>query len=474
MQNETYAVIEISKKYIKFAVGKYKKNIGLKVVFKDREKNKVSWLTENNDIVDTNIVSHRLARMINKYESIYKEKIERVSIVYPTGSLQIKDASPSVFVENPDKVIRPEHIKTLYKHSRKVVYDENLVVTNIKPYEFKLNNFHSVAKPPIGIKANIVSMNAKVYTTERHIVESFDKVIKNLGIEKLVVASHLYTLAKQCSDGLNFRDTFALINWNWDCIDIGFFSRETLVKKQTINFGIKNIIENVATQMAAKFDIADKYIFKLLNFSSSTLDNTVIYRKYLANEKRTYELRAIDLKNILLEEMNAVIDKADVLISREMQNVKNFKVYHTGKITEIAGFEKILLRSNYKNISEIYYSLVTGASEIWTTSLCGMIKHSRAVNKTQKEIKTSTAIYPNPKMVVAPQVQQQPIMQGRPAVQNVPMAQQNRLMAQQGFAQQNQRANYQQMNHQQMMFQQNYQNNENYLKNGIINTQRNK
>ncbi|WP_339020469.1 hypothetical protein [Spiroplasma endosymbiont of Atherix ibis] len=473
MYNETYAAIEISKKYIKFVVGKYKQNIGLKIVFKEREKSKGNWLTENNDIVDTNLVAHRLIKMINKYESMYKEKIKRVSVVYPTGTLQIKEASPSIFIETPDKIIRPDHIRTLYKDAKRVIFSDNQIVTNIKPYEFRLNNSHSVAKPPINIKANILSMNAKVYTAEKHVVDSFDRVLKTLNIEKLTVASQLYSLAKQCNEGLNFRHTFTLINWDWDWVDIGYFSRETLVKKETINFGIKHIIENLATKMASKFDISNKYIFKLLNFSSTTLDNIVIYRKYISSEKRTYELKTIDIKKMLLEELNVVIDKVDVLIEREMSAVKNFKVYHTGKITEIAGFEKILLRSKYKNISEAYYSLVTGASEIWTTSLCGIIKHSRAINKNQKEIRTSTEIYHMPFLDNPNQVQNYPRMQGMPMSQN-------RAMTEKEYMMQNQQMNYQQNQqinqqfNQQMLVQQSYQNNENFLKNGIINTQRNK
>ncbi|ALD66684.1 hypothetical protein [Spiroplasma cantharicola] len=504
MQNETYAVIEITKKYIKFAVGKYKQNIGLKVVFKEREKSKSNWLTEKNDIIDTNIVAHRLVKMINRYESIFKEKIRRASIVYPTGTLQIKDANPSIFIDGVDKIVREEHIKSLYKDAKRVVYEDNLVVTNIKPYEFKLNGIQSFAKPPINSKANMVSMNAKVYTAEKHVVQSFEEVLKVLRIERLSATSQLFSLAKQCSDGLNFRETFALINWDWDSIDIGYFSRETLVKKDSIKFGLKDIIENLAKKMSSKFDIANKYIFKLLDFSSNTLDNTVMYRKYISAEKRSYELKAIDIKYMLLEEINGVIDKTDLLISRELGSIKNFKIYHTGKSTEIAGFEKLLLRSNYKNISEIYYSLITGASEIWTSSLCGMMRHSHLTNKNLREVKTSTETYENPNMLALAQMQQAQQVLGQKAFQQqlraqhaqaqVQQAQQaqlalkqqlraqqfrtEQLRAQQGdFVQPLMKTQLMQQNNQipqSFVDQQNYQNNENYLKNGIINTQRNK
>ncbi|AGR42337.1 cell division protein FtsA [Spiroplasma diminutum] len=468
MQNETYAVIEITKKYIKFAVGKYKKNMGLKVVFKEREKTKNSWLTEKNDIVDTNIVSHRLNKMINKYESMFKEKIKRVSVIYPTASMQIKDSSSSLYIDNPDKIIRKEHLTILCKDAKRVVFEDNLVFANMKPYEFRINNSQSFANMPYGAKAELVSMNAKVYAAERHVVDSFNKVLKSLELETITASSQMFTLAKQCGDGLNFRNTFALINWDWDSIDIGFFSRETLVKKEVINFGIKDIIENLSAKMYSKFDIADKYIFKLLDFSSNRLDNNVMYRKYIASERKIFELKAIDLKHMLLEELNAVIDKSDVLISREMNNIRNFKVYHTGKITEIAGFEKILLRSNYKNISEIYYSLVTGASQIWTTSLCGMMKHLHLTNKNLKEIKTSTEIYLNSEHPANRVEAQQMVYpnQVRPN-QHLQQTQQFRPNVQQNYQQSNQYSP-------QMMVQQNYQKNENYLKNGIINTQTNK
>ncbi|AGR41473.1 cell division protein FtsA [Spiroplasma taiwanense] len=388
MQTEIYAVLQVTKKDIRFVVGKYKINTGLKVIFK--EKISGNWLTNEDEIIDPNQISHRLSKIIHKFNTTFQQKIERISIVYPTLTMQIKDAIATEFINSADFVIKEENIKTLYSTARKIIYDDKHVVINIKPYLFTLDNVTQMGTVPLNHRAKNIVMKAKVYTISKKVKESFNQILKSLKLEELISTNELYALARQSNSDQTFRQNFAIINWDWEKTDIGYFSKETLAKKDTINFGIKNIIQNVAERMQAKFDIAEKYLFKILDFSSNTLDDTVVYRKYISSKGFNYELRSKDLKNIILEEINSIIDKSDILIKREFERIKNFQIHHTGKVTTIAGFEKILFRSQFKDVCQIYFSLVTGASEIWTTAICGMIKCAHIANKNNKEIKTST------------------------------------------------------------------------------------
>ncbi|ALX70503.1 hypothetical protein [Spiroplasma turonicum] len=388
MFKEVYAVFEVTKTELKFAVGVFRDNTGLKVICKERIKGK--WLTDEDEIIDVFRVSTRLKKFVSNYNVSFNSKLQRICIVFPSNTLLIKDAVANILLNKTENIVTVNHINNLYEQARRINFDDRNIVINLKPYLFSINNHIKSAIPPINAtNVNSVSMNAKVYTINKKVYNSFLSVLEHAGLEKLTLSFDVYTIARQINDDRTFKDNFITINWGYNNIDISYFCKETLIKKESINFGIENIIQNLATKINSKFEVANKYIFKLLDFSSKDKEDSVIYRKYIASEKKLYELKPSDLKTYVTEEINYVIDKVDNYISKELQFLKSARIIHVGKMTEIAGFEKILQRSKYKVISSIYYSLVTGASEIWLTSMCGMIKLSRINNKNSSEIITS-------------------------------------------------------------------------------------
>ncbi|AKX33905.1 cell division protein FtsA [Spiroplasma litorale] len=388
MYKEVYGVIEITQNEIKFAVGVFRDNRGLKVIFKERIKG--NWLTEDDEIIDVNRVSQRLKKLINSYNISFRDKIKRVSVIFPSKTLQIKDSTSNVFLNHPENIVRHEHINNLYRDANRINFDDRNVVINIKPYLFYLNNQIQTGVVPLNAtNVSSITMMAKIYTVSKKVHNSFVELLKNLEVEKLIFSTDVYSIARQINSEISFKENFVTINWGWNTVDIGYFCKEALVKKESINSGIKNIIDSLSKRINSKFEVANKYIFKLLDFSTNNNSDSTIYRKYVNSEKRLSELTAEQIKNAVLEEINWIIDKADSCIEKEFKESKNFKIHHVGKMTEIAGFEKILQRSKFKSISSVYYSLVTGASEIWLTSICGMIKLSRINNKNSSEILTS-------------------------------------------------------------------------------------
>lgn len=389
MIEEVYAALEITKKEIRFIVGKYRDSRELKVIFKDKVKG--NWLNDRDEVVDINAVYHRVNRAINRYEITFKEKLESIAVVYPTKTLNIKQASPVVFLEKHPKIFGEKEIEELHSLAKKVNFDEKNIVFNIRPYSFTINNTISKSEPPIGVMANSVTMKAKVYTIAKEVYESHNKIIEKCNKTILNKNNRLYALALQCAQNENFRENFVLVNWDINQIDLGFFGKETLVKVITINSGVNSIVESLANKMYSKYDVAEKYLFKLTDFATQNQKSVPIYRKYLNDKKITHELTSSEIKDMLMYDFKGIIKIIDKQIEKEFENIPpNFKIYHTGKITEVSGFEKILLESKYKTKSLIYFSVVTGASEIWATALCGAILYNHIKNKHKTVFKTST------------------------------------------------------------------------------------
>ncbi|QGS52159.1 hypothetical protein [Spiroplasma tabanidicola] len=482
MENEIYAVVEITKKDIRFIVGKYRNNLGLKVIFKERVKG--NWLNENDEVLDINSAKQHLSKLIRKYENTYNEKIINVGIVYPIKTLKIAQTNLHIIIDNDKKIITHEHIKKLYKDAVVINENENTVVINVRPYEYVLNNKDRRNSINVGMIANSVAMYAKAYTLDKKVVDSHMEVVQKC--EKNILAKYIqtYALAKQCIEEKNFKEPSALVDWNIKTLEIGFFAKETLVKKISKPIGIDKIFSNIAKKIYAKNKVVETYIFKMLNFKSTKNDDLIIYRKYISSEKRTLEISIKQLKDLFLEEMNYIIDLIDLEIQNEfITKVRDFKVFFNGKVTEISGFDKMISRSNFKNKVFIYYSLVTGANEIWTSSLCGAIKSCHDVNKNAQIFKTSTIEYSKvEKHQQLMQNNQQGLMQNPMSnlytgINNVPNIVQNQMSQPQMMHRQNftnlQNQSIYDINN--INNQQNYQNVNNFAnQNGIIKKQTNR
>ncbi|ASP28010.1 cell division protein FtsA [Spiroplasma corruscae] len=388
MFKEVYAVLEVQRDEIKFAVGIFRDNRGLKVVYKERVKG--TWLTDEDEIIDINRVSQKLRKAINSYNANFKDKLVRISVVLPSKTLQIKDVSSHIIVNFPN-IVTHEHIRLLHSEANKINFDKRNVMINIKPYNFIIDNQFEFGITPINApNVHSITMLAKIYTVNQKVYKSFKEVIKQSDIDSLLITSDMFSIARQINSEASFKENFITINWGKNQTDIGYFCKETLVKKETVSFGIKDIISNIATKLNCKNDVAEKYIFKLLDFSSNDQNESIIYRKYISKDKLLSELTASQIKNLVIEELNWIVDKTDACIENELkESIHGFKILHVGKMTEIAGFEKILQRSKFKNNASVYYSLVTGASEIWLTSICGMIKMVRIYNKNSDKLITS-------------------------------------------------------------------------------------
>ncbi|QBQ07957.1 cell division protein FtsA [Spiroplasma gladiatoris] len=388
MKDEVYAFLEITKKDIRFVVGKYREHLGLKIIFKERFKG--NWLDDNDVVLDISSAKLKLVKAIKNYENTFNQKIINVGIIYPVKTLKIANASPYKFIKNERSIVTSEDIKSLYIDAKSINENEFTKVINVRPYEFLINNKERRANIKPGFVASSISMMAKVYTITKEVYDSHEQVVRFAGKNILTRYFQTYVLAKQCIDEIHFKEPAVVVDWNTNSLDISFFTRETLIKRVSRQVGINQIISNIAQKINAKNKVVEMYLFKMLNFGSNKSDGEIIYRKYVNTEKKTIEINAKLLKQLILEEIFYIIDLVDLDINKEFSKVeKDFKIYFNGKITELSGIEKIITRSKFKNKVFIYYSLVTGANQIWSTSLCGAIKTCHYANKVSKIFKTS-------------------------------------------------------------------------------------
>ncbi|WP_339023093.1 hypothetical protein [Spiroplasma endosymbiont of Crioceris asparagi] len=392
MKSEIYAALQITKKEIRFIVGKYRPNFGLKVIYKENTVQKgMSWLNDKDEVKDVNLVSHRVKKMINNFETTFKQKLENIISVLPTKTLKIKDANPSIFDNSRDRrVVSRDDIAKLANEAKKANYEENRSIVQNKVLYYVINEMSKSYKAPLGELVNSLSMVSKLYTIENAVIKSHNEVIKQANKEVLSTMLENYSLAKQVINQEEFGKTNALVNWDNEKVNIGFYSEGVLIRDLQIDFGVDDIINKVASKLNCKKDVCKKYLNSFINFSNDEFNNEVIYRKYVTANKQTLELTLAQLKEIFKAEINEIIYKIDNQIIKFFKNVnKSFKVFYTGEATEIAGFENLLSVSDLQNQSYIYFSRIFGAKEMWTITLAGAVKNLHKINKTKVNFKTS-------------------------------------------------------------------------------------
>lgn len=391
MQREIYAGLEITENEIRFIVGRYRPNGIMTVIYKEREKGR--WLDQDDTILNDKQVTQIVNRWINGFQSKFKQKLNAISLVCPSKTIISKSAIPNITL-TPDssaKKVSPDDIKLLQSKAKEVCFEGDRIVLNVKPIYYVVDNQIVGNQPPLGRTCKFLSMKARVYTIDKKVYNSHRAIITQCDKEILNSTFSAYTLAKQVVPSKDFANNSVVINWAKEGVEISFFAKETLMKSLVLKHGVNYIIDNVANRMGSKKEVANKYLFKLLDFNKGMEDENTVYRKFDQQNRMPLEFKGKDLTKHFVNEIYGIIDKIDILISREFSELRNvhFKIFHTGNIVEVAGFDSLLRRSQFNDVNSIYFSRITGASEIWSTSLCGAIKWISQLNKMKETINTS-------------------------------------------------------------------------------------
>ncbi|AXK51295.1 hypothetical protein [Spiroplasma alleghenense] len=395
MRSEIYAALEITKNELRFAVGKYQSNKTLKVLYKFQENG--NWLNQENEVIDSKMVSNLLAKAVKEYERNFNKKILKIAVVVPEKDTEIKEAISTLNISNggPARIVTQQDIIHLNNEAKDVNYSDSRKVVSIKPTRYVIDDTYKKGVAPLGAVAHKIAMYSNVYTIPTKVYNSHLQVVKMAGYDVLNCLIKPYALARQIVNIADLRNKISLVvNWDSEYISLNIFAQETLVRITPINVGLDKMAIEIGNKIFTKPDVVKKYLFKILDFKSNNLSESIIYRKHLTNENKNFELTIGEFKNIFSELISNIMRKLNNIIKHEIiQNTNNdYQIYHTGKITEISGFEELLVSKELIDHQMIYYSDVIGGNDIWTTALCGIMIQEHITNKNSKVITTSTGI----------------------------------------------------------------------------------
>lgn len=390
MNNEVYASLAITENYIKFIVGKYRNGSVLTILHKAKEKG--HWLDKNDVILNDKKIVFKVKKMINDFTKIFNYELNSIVVVFPTKTIASKEATPLLSMhtgDGPRRIIQ-EDINQIYEQSKNVNFESDREILNLKLIEWKIDGRKVLGDLTIiGNLAKRIEAMVKVYTISKKVYDSHRNIILKCEKQILLSVFSTHSTARQVIETKKFNNNNAIINWGYENIEISFFARQALIKIETLQVGMADLKKYLSEVIHCKPEIANKYIYKFIDFNSNSSDNALYYRKYHSNNKGKVECKQSDIKKIVFGYMSSLIKKIDNVIQGEFEKITDFNVYHTGVGTKISGFDKIVHTSYFANKSNIYYSTVIGANEIWCTTLCGSIALVNDLNKKNQIMKTS-------------------------------------------------------------------------------------
>lgn len=412
MLTEIYATLEIRKKEMRFVVIRYRQK-STTVIFK--EKIAGEWLTEGDLVCDTKFAAQKLKRKIEEFERNFSMTIKNIILILPSRTLQILDREEKLALNNSVPISDPTITEILTNLSRnnQLINQENVI---FRPYNYIIQNGVEGSQPPIGLRSDNLTVKAKIYSIDKNVNDSHAEVVTLAKKEVLGKTVDMFALGKAIVSAEEFRNTFALVNWGYENTKIGYYAKEALNRVAKIDVGLSTLIKNVATKVALKPRDVEKYFFKLIDCSNDALSHDdLVLRKYSPSKQKTIVLNATQLRQMIVQELTTYINELDREIAREIPPTINYKVYYTGRATDIPGFIDILGSSFLKERTGIYYSTVMGASENWVTTSIGAFQQKRLENKqhpqyvaTSLGILDKKALQPNSNYQVALNNQYQP------------------------------------------------------------------
>ena len=210
-------------------------------------------------------------------------------------------------------------------------------MVTIIPIDFTTDN--EVTKYPLGIKSETLKTRAIMVSTPKKNIYSVISLLKSIDVEAIDISlgciGDIYTFRTEQTD----QEVDAVINIGADKTEISAYNKGIVVKHTIINYGSKNVDNDIAYMYKVDLDTARnlKETFALANRTSTSLNET---KEVINKLGETIKVNQFELSEIV----NSRIDEILTLANQELNGLLSKKpdhIYITGGITNMVNFNQI-------------------------------------------------------------------------------------------------------------------------------------
>ncbi|WP_375317938.1 hypothetical protein [Spiroplasma endosymbiont of Virgichneumon dumeticola] len=384
---ELYVVCQIEDFNLKLMVNNYVNN-QIQVLYKARIENE--QFAENGVIINPIATGNSLRKMLDKINKTLNINVQRIVLSLPSNNLKIYQSQAMMDFKDDNHIITNADCSKVIDMAKNIIIDSTEVVCLTKPYSFKVNNERSSEQLPIGLKGQVLNVDALVYSLPKTLYSSQLEVFKNAQVDLLTVTLDQFALA--CN--INNNNNIVLIDWNLNSTKISVFNNSVLYATTNIKIGWNQIIQALMKQMHCGYDKAEKYLQKIININSNYLCDIVV-DKHLNEHKQEICLTKSDLQTTVQNQINEIITCIEYFLDEvSNNNSREMEVICTGITVGLAGFANYF--KNHSKLATIKYMLNQnlGAYSYNWTSLIGVTHYQHLVNVFNNNIISSINTLP--------------------------------------------------------------------------------
>ena len=353
-------------------------NDQIQVLYHKNIENK--QFAKNGVVLDAIATGKILRTIIDEINSTLNITVQRVVLTLPSHSLMIYQSQAMLDFKDANHVITNYDCSKVIEMVKNIIIDSNQVICLTKPYTFKVDTFNAGAQLPIGIKGQIIHVNALVYALPKVLYNSQLAVLAYAQCDLLTMTLDQFALACNVNNN-DMNNHVVIVDWNLDYTKVSIFNNSVLYASTTIKIGWNQIVESVMTQMRCGYDKAEKYLQKIINISSNYLSDVIIDKFIDEHTKLVVGLTKSDLQTTVKKRINEIIDCIEYFLNQvSNNNSAEMQVIFTGATLRISGFVAYI--KNYSKLKNIKYMLNQnpGAySYLWAT-LIGVTHYQHLVN----------------------------------------------------------------------------------------------
>ncbi|AEM68665.1 hypothetical protein [Mycoplasma putrefaciens] len=341
-----YPIVEIRKHSIKFEVIKFYKDQVIIIFEKTYYGDGSDLLTSQGAVKDPSLVSKFLEQSFNNFDQTFKNlKLKDVGLILPNNiSIIKKTIDYDLGQQEAGKLKNLANLKLILKKSEKL-YDNNKITQNFKILDNKiselivdnqqidLNNLANLKfnNQKLAIVLSMIAINKQVY-------ESHEKTISKINKKIMWSKPKIFTLHEMITD--ESKNHKIIIDWRYSEIEIGVFQNAILSKVVKLPFGVEQIVYEISQFMDTDLNLASKYIFNNIDFSSENLTNIKVFSKWNKKTNTLDVITADKLKTKIEQEIQKIYQQIkNTLLETKQQN---YHIYNFGIICKIPGIKTVI------------------------------------------------------------------------------------------------------------------------------------
>ena len=319
-------------------------------------------------IIDANLISSAIKKVVKELESKIGSKIEQVLAIVPSNNIDINIGVGEVNVKTENNIIDGETIFSCLQKSLKNNIEKDMEVVSIMPIEYKINDAKKV-KNPLGLEGEKLAVKSVIVSVPNKNVFSVVGILETLGIEVVDVTISSIADYYAVKDKELDKEVVASINIGKQKSVISVFNKGILIKEKILGIGGDDIDEvigfNFKTNDVDSKKIKEEYGVSNRKYADSDENYQIVNRlgqKSTINQyvlAETIEFKLLEMLKNMKNEINSLTNReiSYIIVTGAIGSMLGMNAL----IEDIYGRKGQILNTNIIGIRDSKYSSSYGA-----------------------------------------------------------------------------------------------------------------